>query len=123
MRDADIHISGGDRRGKHFVAIADQQNEIGLETLKLAGELDHPKADRLRHRCRRRTLQLDIDLPVNAETVLSNDLDRLMETLQDHRSGREDLKLELGTGGDGAHNRLEPPVVGAVYQNDADLFP
>ncbi len=121
VHDAAVHVGRGDGRGQGLVAIADQQHDVGLQPLKLAGEFHDAKADALGHRGGRRAFQLDVDFAVDAETVLPDHIDRLLEALQHHRAGGDHLQLQFGPCGDGLHHRLQPPVVGPVDQDDANF--
>ena len=109
------------RRRQGFVAVADQQHHVRLQSLELAGELHHAEAHRLGHRGRRRAFELDVDFAVDVKAVLAHDAHRLVEALQHHRAGGQHLQLQAGWALDRAHHRLQPAVVGAVDQHHADL--
>src|SRR5206468_11739669 len=82
MGDADVHVSGGNRGSEGLVAVSDHQDHVRFEPLEFAGELDNAEPDGLRHRGRSRAFQLDVDLAIDWETVLPDNLDRLVETLE-----------------------------------------
>src|SRR6266480_487192 len=123
MSDADVHICRRDGGGERLVAVADQQHNLGFEALELAGKFDHAEADRLCHCGRRGTFQFDVNLPVNWETVRSDDLHRLVKAFQHHGAGSQDLELQVRMCGNRLHHGLEAAIVGAIHQDDAYFSP
>ena len=121
VRDADVHVGGGQRGGQRLVAITDDQHNVGLEPLKFAGELNHAEADGLGHRGRRGAFQFNVNLAVHREAILAHDIHRLVEAFQHHGAGGDHLQLDGRMILEGAHDRLEPAVIRAIHQHDTDF--
>src|SRR6266496_5053103 len=91
MGDTDVHVGRCDGGSESFVAVADHQYHVRFEPLKFTGELDNAEPDGLRHGGRGGTFQLDVNLAVDWETVLPDNLDRLVEALEHHGAGSQHL--------------------------------
>src|SRR5690349_20849316 len=117
MENTEVHVSCCDSSGKRFVTVADQEDDVRFEALKLAGKFYRAKAYRLRHGRRSRTFQLDINFPIDREAVLANHLYWVIEPLQNHCACGYHLKIEIGMLIDRAHDGFKPPVVGTVHQH------
>src|SRR5215471_436742 len=119
--NTEVHIGRRQSRRQSFIAIADEQHQVWFEALKFIGKFHHTKADRFGHRGWGRAFQLHINLAVDVEAVLPYDFHGLLKTFQHHRASGKHLQFEVRMGGDRVHHRFHPPIVGPVYQNDADL--
>ena len=53
MNERDIHVRRGNRRGQCLIAVADEQDDVRPQTVKLTGEFHDRESDRFRHGRRR----------------------------------------------------------------------
>ena len=121
MDQGDVHVGRGDRGGQRFVAVADQQNDVGLEPVELAGKLDQTEPDALGHGRWRRAFQFDVDFAVDVEAVAADDVHRLVEPFEDHGPRGQHLQLQGRLLLDGGHYRFQPAVVGPVDEHHANF--
>jgi hypothetical protein len=121
VHDAKIHVGGcnGGRQG--LIAVPDQQNDIRAEPLEFTRKLDNAEAQRLGHRGRVRAFQFQKDLAVYLKSVLTDDLYRVIEPLQDHGSGGNELERHAVVGSDRLYYRLQPAVVCTINQHNCDF--
>ena len=121
MRDAHVHVGGGQRGRQRLVSITDDENDVGLEPLEFAGELNHAEADRLGHGRGRGAFEFDVDLAIHGKAILAHDVDRLVEALKHHRAGGDHLQFDGRMFQERAHDRFEPAVIRTIHQHYTDF--
>src|SRR5262245_6123198 len=83
VNDAEVHVCRRDDRCERFIAVTDDEHEIGLQTVELARKLHYAESDGFCHRGGCRALQFDKHLAVYAKTIAAHQVNGLAKPLQD----------------------------------------
>ena len=82
VRERDVHVGAGDRRRHRLEAVADGDDDVGLEQLEQRRQLQQPQPGRLRHRHRRLAFDDHVDARVGHEAVALDDVDDRSEPIE-----------------------------------------
>jgi hypothetical protein len=121
VRHGDVHVGGGEGRRHRLETVADGQNDVRLDPLEDARQLEQAEAGRFRHRRRRLAFDQHVDTRDRREAVRLDEIDDGAIAVEDGRGADDDLQLELGMRGDRPHRRFRAAVVGAAADDDADF--
>jgi hypothetical protein len=121
VRDRDVHVRRGHRRGERLVAIRHRHHDVGLEVVEHGRQLEQSQAGALGHGGRRLSLEHDEHARGNFEPVRFDDARHVAVTIEQRRRRQHELKLEIGVVGDGFERRLDPAVAGTGGDDNADF--
>jgi hypothetical protein len=105
---------------KHFVAVGDQQQQIGAPGGEGVGQAQDGEADGLGHARVSVGAEQALDAGLDRKTVALDFLDGQAELGREMRPEYEDAQLDGGVGGELAQRPIEMTVVRARSGDDAD---